>query len=174
MVICVEWLTPPIHEACADDRCRQFQQRFVDIQPSFKADSQLAKACKPSMGPLHHPSMLAQSLATLNASPGNAAGDAPLSQVRTATLVVIALVGVQLRWSFAGAPSQACNRRNRVHAPLEHLGVVPVRTADQVHQRDASGIYDDVSLGAELASVRRVGPRFLAPPGGLAPRSHQC
>ena len=43
------------------------------------------------MGPLHHPAMLAQSLATLNASPGNAAGDAPLSQVHTATLVVIAL-----------------------------------------------------------------------------------
>ena len=59
------------------------------------------------MGPLHHLAMLAQSLATLNASPGNAAGDTPLSQVRTATLVVIALVGVQLRWSFAGAPSQA-------------------------------------------------------------------
>jgi hypothetical protein len=44
--------------------------------------------------------MLAQSLATLNASPGNAVGDAPLSQVRMATLVVIALVGVQLRWYF--------------------------------------------------------------------------
>nr|MBS3719750.1 hypothetical protein [Delftia sp. PE138] len=117
------------------------------------------------MGPLHHPAMLAQSLATLNASPGNAAGDAPLSQVRTATLVVIALVGMQLRWSFAGAPSQACNRRNRVHAPLEHLGVVPVRAADQDHQRDASGIYDDVPLGAELASVRGVGARFLAPRG---------
>ena len=47
------------------------------------------------MGPLHHPAMLAQSLATLNASPGNAVGD-----VRTATLVVIALVGVQLQWYF--------------------------------------------------------------------------
>ncbi|SDZ60163.1 protein of unknown function, partial [Delftia lacustris] len=31
----LDWLTPPIHEARADDRCRQFQQRFVDIQPSF-------------------------------------------------------------------------------------------------------------------------------------------
>ena len=117
------------------------------------------------MHPLHHPAMIAQSLATLNASPGNEAGDAPLPQVSTATLVVIALVGVQLRWSFARAPSQACNRRNRVHAPLEHLGVVPVCTADQDHQGNASGIYNDVSLGTEPASVRGVGARFLAPPG---------
>ncbi|MPN43363.1 hypothetical protein SDC9_190922 [bioreactor metagenome] len=117
------------------------------------------------MRPLHHPAMLAQSLATLNASPGNVAGDAPLPQVRTATLVVIALVGVQLRWPFARAPSQACNRRNRVHAPLEHLGVVPVCAADQDHYGNASGIYNDMSLGTELASVRAVGARFLASRG---------
>ena len=116
---------------------------------SSRLSKQIRSLPKPAnhpWGPLHHPAMLTQSLATLNASPGNAAGDAPLSQVRTATLVVIVLVGVQLRWSFAGAPSQACNRRNRVHAPLEHLGDVPVRTADQDHQRDASGIYIDVPL----------------------------
>jgi len=136
-----------IHEARTDDRRRQFQQRFVDVQPSFKADSQIAQACKPSVRPLHHPSVLAQPLAGLNASSGNT----PLSQMRTATLVVIALVGVQLGWSFAGMRWQACNRRNRVHAPLEHLVVVPVRAADQDRQRDASGIYNDVSLGAELA-----------------------
>ena len=52
----LEWLTPPIHEARTDDRRCQFQQRFVDIQPSFKADSQLAKACKPSMGSAPPPS----------------------------------------------------------------------------------------------------------------------
>src|SRR5258706_473543 len=71
----LEWLTPPIHEARADDRCRQFQQRFVDIQPSFKADSQLAKACKPAVHPLHHPLVFAQALAALNASSGNASSE---------------------------------------------------------------------------------------------------
>src|SRR5256885_7556936 len=86
---------------------------------SSRLSKQIRSLPKPAnhpWGPLHHPAMLTQSLATLNASPGNAAGDAPLSQVRTATLVVIVLVGVQLRWSFAGAPSQACNRRNRVRS----------------------------------------------------------
>jgi len=109
--------------------------------------------------------MLAQSLAALNASPGNAAGDASLSQVSSASLEVVAFVSMQLRGPFTGSSWQACNRRNRVHTLLEHLGVMPVRTADQNHQRDASGIYNDVSLGAELAPVRRVGPRFLTPRG---------
>ncbi len=161
----LDWLTPPIHEARADDRCRQFQQRFVDIQPSFKADSQLAKACKPAVRPLHHPPVFAQPLAALNASSGNSANDAPLPQVGSASLEVVAFVGVQLCRSSTGTSWQASNRRNRVHAPLEHLGVVPVRAADQDHQRDASGIYDDVPLGAELASVRGVWARFLAPRG---------
>ncbi len=77
----------------------------------------------------------------------------------------IALVGVQLRWSFTGMPSQACNRRNRVHTPLEHLGVLPVRRADQDRQRDASGIYNDVSLGAELALSVRLEPISYSPRG---------
>lgn len=115
--------------------------------------------------PLHHPPVFAQPLAALNASSGNPANDAPLPQVGSASLEVVAFVGVQLCRSSTGTSWQASNRRNRVHAPLEHLGVVPVRAADQDHQRDASGIYNDVSLGAELASVRRVGPRCLAPPG---------
>lgn len=55
----LDWLTQPVHKACADDRRRQFQQRFVDIQTSFKADSQLAKACKPTVRPLHYPAVLA-------------------------------------------------------------------------------------------------------------------
>ena len=137
----------------------------MDIQRSFKADSQLAKACKPAVRPLHHPPVFAQPLAALNASSGNSANDAPLPQVGSASLEVVAFVGVQLCRSSTGTSWQASNRRNRVHAPLEHLGVVPVRAADQDHQWDASGIYDDVPLGAELASVRGVWARFLAPRG---------
>lgn len=48
-------------------------------------------------------------------------------------------------------------------APADRL---PVRSAEQRHQRNAPRVYDDVPLGAEFASVRGVGARFLAP-GGL-------
>ncbi len=71
--------------------------------------------------------------------------------------------GANAPWSFTGTPWQACNRRNGVHALLEHLGVMSVCPANQDHQRDASGVYNEVSFGAKLASVRGVGARFLAP-----------
>ena len=106
-----------------NDRCRQLQERFVDIQPSFKADSQLAKACKPAVRPLHHPAVLAQPLAALNASSGNPADDAPLPQVGSASLEVVTFFGMQLCWPLTGTPWRACNRRNRVYTLCEHLGV---------------------------------------------------
>ncbi|AIJ48476.1 hypothetical protein Cthiooxydans_37820 [Comamonas thiooxydans] len=42
---------------------------------------------------------------------------------------------------------------------------MPVGTTDEDQQWDASSIYDEVALGAKLASVRGVGARFLAPRG---------
>ena len=161
----LEPLTPPIHEACADDRGCQLQKRFVDVKAPFKADSQFAKASKPSVCSLHDPAMFAQFLAALDSSPGNPTGDASSSEIGTAALVVVAFVRVQLCRSLACPPQQASNSWNRIHALLEHHGVVPVGTADEEHQRDTSGIYNEVSFGAELASVRGVGARFLAPRG---------
>ena len=73
--------------------------------------------------------------------------------------------GANAPWSFTGTPWQACNRRNGVHALLEHLGVMSVCPANQDHQRDASGVYDDVPLGAEFSSVGGVRACFLAPRG---------
>ena len=137
----------------------------MSSQPPFKADSQLAKTCKPSVCSLHDLAMFAQFLAALDSSPGNPAGHASSSEVGSAALVVVACVRMQLRRSLACPPRQACNGWNRIHAFLKHHGVVPVGTADEDHQRDASGIYNEVSFGAELASVRGVGARFLAPRG---------
>ena len=137
----------------------------MDIQPSFKADSQLAKASKPSVRSLHHPAMLSQPFAAFNAAPGNTARDASLPEMATAAFVVIAFVSMQLRWSLARSTLQACNARDRIQAPLEHHGVMSVRPADKNHQRDASGVYDDVPLGAEFSSVGGVRACFLAPRG---------
>lgn len=69
----------------------------MDIQSPFKANSQLAKACKSPVRSLLHPALLAQSLTALNASTGNPADYVTLSQVGPATFVVAAFVGVQLR-----------------------------------------------------------------------------
>lgn len=81
----------------------------------------------------------------------NAASDASLPQVLSAMFVVVAFVNVQLCRSFTGKLRQTCNCRNRIHARPKHLGIVPIHTADQDHQRNISGIYNDVPLGAKLA-----------------------
>lgn len=113
----------------------------MDVQTPFKSDSQLAKASKPSVRSLHHPATLSQPFAAFNAAPGNTAGYASLPQMGSAAFVVIAFVCMQLGWSLASRALQACNARDRVHAPLEHHGVMSVRTADKNYQRDASGVY---------------------------------
>jgi hypothetical protein len=82
----------------------KFQQIFIDIQLSFKADSQLSTSWKAFLRLLHHPAMLAQLFAALNASSLNVTSNVPLSHVRTTAPVVIALVGVQLCHSFKGMP----------------------------------------------------------------------
>lgn len=117
--------------------------------------------------------MLAQSFAAFDTSPGNPTGDASSPQIGTAALVVAAFVLMQLRQPLAYPPSHACNDWNRIHALLEQHGVVPVGSADEDHQWDASGIYDDMSFGAELASVGWIEAHLLAL-RGLAPRSHLC
>ncbi len=112
--------------------------------------------------------MLAQSLAALDASSGNPTNDASLPQVGSASLEVVAFVGVQFQWSSTGgvlAGQQSQELRPRTSRTSWSRA--------QDRQRNASGIYDDMPLGAELASVRWVRACFLAP-GGLVPRSHQC
>lgn len=104
--------------------------------------------------------MLAQSLAALDASSGNPTNDASLPQVGSASLEVVAFVGVQFQWSSTGgvlAGQQSQELRPRTSRTSWSRA--------QDHQRNASSIYDDVPLGAELASVRWVRACFLAPRG---------
>ena len=145
----------------------------VDVQPPLEANAQLAKACKPSMRSLHHPAMATQPLTALDASSANPAGNATLLQIGAATRVVVALVGMQLRWPATRLALQSPDGWQSIDAFLEHHRIVPVCTADQHHQRNAPRVYDDVPLGAEFASVRRVGARFLAP-RGLGTDERRC
>lgn len=110
--------------------------------------------------------MPAQPLVDLDASSGNPADDASLLQIVTAARVVVALVGMQLGWSAARLALQSPDGWQSIDAFLEHHRIVPIRTTDQYHQRNAPRVYDDVPLGAEFSPVGGVGAGFLAP-GGL-------
>lgn len=101
-------------------RSGQFQQRVVDVQAPFKADTQLSKACKQSVRALHHPAMFSQPFTALDISPCNPVGDASWSEIGAATLVDVAFVRMQLRQSLACLPWQACNGWDCIHALLAH------------------------------------------------------
>lgn len=135
------------------------------LQLPLESDPQLAEPCKPAVRAFDNPAVLAKPLAALDALSGNATGDSTSLQIVTATLVVVALVCMQLTWSAPWSTAQPFDSGQCIQTPLEQHGVMPVGTAHQHYQRNAAGIYDDVPLGAELAPVRGVGTRFLAPRG---------
>ena len=64
------------------------------IEPTFKANTQLAEARQPSMRSLNHQAMPTKLLATFNASTGNPGLNASSSKVVATTAVVVAFVGV--------------------------------------------------------------------------------
>lgn len=136
----------------------------MDVQTAIEANAQLAKACKPGIHTFEYPTVHAQALAALDTSPGNSARDALQPQMCSAPWVVIVLVRVQL----GGAPARSARKpfdgRHGANASLEHHRVVPIGTADQ-YKRDAPSVYDEMTLGAELAVVGRVGPYLLTPQG---------
>ena len=137
----------------------------MDVESAFEANTQLAEACEPRVRALHYPAVFAQALAALDTSPGDAARDAPAPQMRAAPPVVVALVRMQLGGSLARPARQPFDGRHGIDASLEHHRVVAVGSADQHHQRDAPSVYNEMTLGAELAAVRGVGPCLLAPRG---------
>ncbi len=134
--------------------------------------SRLSKRMRSLPKPANHPCVLSTTQRcrpsrSLLSTPlfGNPTGDTPLLQIGAAARVVVAFVSMQLRWPATRLAPQPSDGRQSVDAFLEHHRIVPVRTADQYHQRNASRVYDDVPLGAEFSPVRGVGARLLAPRG---------
>lgn len=115
-----EALTPPVDEPRADDGSGQRQQCLMDVESALEADTELGEACEPRVRALHHPAVLAQAFAALDASPGDAAGDAPLPQMCVASPVVLALVRMQLGGALARPARKPFDRR---HASTHHSNI---------------------------------------------------
>jgi hypothetical protein len=73
-----------VNEVPTDQDAAELQERFVNIGPAFVADGEPAKSVQPRRGAFHDPPVPTQPLAGLNASAGEAALDAALSEVSAA------------------------------------------------------------------------------------------
>ena len=134
-------------------------------QLTLESDSQFAKARKPAMRAFHDPAVFAQPLAAFNAFSRNATGDAAPPQIVPASPVVVPLVGMQFARSPTRSAVQPFDGRQCIQTLLEQHRVMPIRSAYQDNKGYTPSIYDDMSFGAEFASICGVGACFRAPRG---------
>ena len=76
----------------------------MGLQASLEPNTQLAKACKPSVSALHDPAVTAKPFTALNATPCDANQDSSTPQVLPAAPVVVAFVRMQFAWTFTWLP----------------------------------------------------------------------
>lgn len=137
----------------------------MGVDAAFEADTQLAEGGNPGVSSLDHPTMAAQAIIALNTFTCDSHFDATVTQMRSAALVVIAFVGMQLVRPAARLANAPWHRWQCVDEFFEDDRVVPVRTGHAEHHRDAVAIRDDVTFAAEFAPVCWVGPCERAPRG---------
>ncbi len=142
----------------------------MNIESSFEADAQLAEAGKPGMRALDNPTMPPQPLLAFNADTGDAGSHTSMLQTAPASAAVVSLVGMQIVGPLARASIQPTNRRDGGQDGFERHRILPVRAGHRDRQWNTLGVYDKVSLAAELAPVRWVRAGFLAPRGA----GHAC
>lgn len=159
----LERLTEPPQGSEADECCGDDEEGSIEVGVPFVSDDEASELVDPGEGALDDPAVSAETLAALDAAAGDAGRDPAGTQVRAATLEVVALVGVELGGSFAGTASCLADGLDRVDGCRQGHAVVPVGARQGDGEGQASPIHDDVALGAGLAAIGRVRPRRVAP-----------
>jgi hypothetical protein len=104
----------------------------------------------------------AQTLAAVHTAPGDPGLDAALTQGLAAAWHVLSLVGVELGRAPAGSSSPLPNGQPGAGQVLAGAAAVDADGLGADSERDATGLCDDVPLGARPAAVRRVRAGALA------------
>ncbi len=163
--IVLESLTKPINKSSADDGASQGEQSEVSLKRTLETNAQLAESSKPGMGAFDHPAMLAEPVVLLDATASDPGSHAPLAQMPAASREVVSLIRVKLVGAASRAAIESGHARDGVNEHLEHHRVVTIGTGDHQRQRHAAPIYDEMALATELAAIRWIRPRLLAPRG---------
>jgi hypothetical protein len=104
----------------------------MDVISALVADGEAAEAVEPGEGPLDPPPVLAEPLAALDASPGNARDDATASAFMGATAIFAGLAGVQLARPAMGPSSpSSLNAWHSIQDGGQHAAVVAVSAAER-------------------------------------------
>ena len=130
---------------------------------AFVSDDETAKLVDPCEGSLDDPSMLSQMLAAVDAAPRDARDDASGAHVVSATVEIVALVGME----FVGPPSRTASSLTHRSDGVDHRGerfaVVDVGAGQNDGERDAGPVDQQVAFRARLAAIGRVRADRVAP-----------
>lgn len=107
--------------------------------------------------------MLPEVTAAFNTSPCHARDDGAGSQFAMAAVEVVALIGMELGWPFAGPSALLAHGMDGIGDIGQRHAVVAVGSGQDDSERDAGAVDHDVALGARLAAIRRVRTCRVAP-----------
>jgi hypothetical protein len=144
----------------------------VNIGAPLVAHLEPTKPIQPGQRPLNHPPIAPQPLARRDATPRDPRDDAPRAQRPSAARGVIALVRMQFHWALTWSPTALPRQSQRwdgVERFFEPLGIVDIGSRDSHCQRHTLTVDHNMALRAQLATIRRILARLLAPqePGHL-------
>ncbi len=131
-------------------------------------ESEHVRFCHLRKDYFHDPAVPAEAGAGVHATPRDAGPDAARGQRARDEGGGVRLVRVELGGAPARSPHPPAHRRDRVDAPRDHGDLVLVRGRQELRERNARRVGDDVPLRAWTTAVRRGEPgHFLgdgAPP----------
>jgi hypothetical protein len=119
-----------------------------DVGAALVADSQAAETAEPSQSAFDDPAMPSQTLATLDAAPGDPRLDGAPAARSSALREIVALIGVQLGRSPAGPSPALAHRRHSIDQLFEEAAVVDIGRGESDGERDTPGVGDEVALAA--------------------------
>lgn len=134
-----------------------------DVGAPLIADCQPAETAEPSQGTFHDPAMPSQTLAALDAAPGDPWLDSTPAQCPTALREIVAFIGMQLGRSPLRSADAVVDRRHRVDQLFEEAAVVDIGRGEPDGERDTPGVGDEGALAAGSAAIGRIGASLRAP-----------
>ena len=127
----------------------------MDVGSAFVAGAQPFEGVQPGEAALDHPALLSQTRAVRDPAAGDPRGDAAGAQLAAVDVVVVAAVGEQLARATVGPPASAAYRRHGVDQRDQLGDVIAVAAGEADRERDATGLADQVVLGAGTPAVDR-------------------
>ena len=160
----LERLTEPPDLVESDEAGCEASESLRDIGPALVTDGQASEAVEPCVGSLDHPAMATELLAGLDPASGDARYNPAGAALLATSTGVVGLVGMKLVGTAAWAPVPAvAHRQDRIEGRGHQHAVVAVGPREGEAEGCASGIDDEMALGARLAAIRRVRAGRRAP-----------